>query len=118
MIFKSFKKYSPLVYFFIYMIIKVKEELIMNDQDNKVFKKEYIFLDTDLKTQAETFKFIAQKAVALKIVSSETALIQGFKKREAEGSTGFEDGFAIPHARIKEVKQAAVFVIRFKNEVD
>lgn len=86
--------------------------------DNKILKNDYIFLDVDLKNQQEAFAFIAEKASAMKIVSSKSALVSGFKKREQEGSTGFEDGFAIPHARIKEVKQAAVFVLRFKKAID
>ncbi|WP_236607878.1 fructose PTS transporter subunit IIB [Mycoplasma putrefaciens] len=84
----------------------------------KVCDKDFIFLDVDLKTKRETFEFIAQKASELKILTNKKALVDGFVKREMQGSTGFEDGFAIPHARIKQLKRTAVFVIRFKHEVD
>lgn len=83
-----------------------------------ILKKEHVFLDVEIDSQKDAFKFIAKEAKRLGIVSSETALVKGYENREAEGSTGFEDGFAIPHARIKEAKQAAVFVVRFKDELD
>ncbi|WP_036228467.1 PTS fructose transporter subunit IIABC [Mesoplasma photuris] len=83
-----------------------------------ILKKEYVYLDVDVQNQDQAFDFIAKKAVELGLVTSASALVKGYKNREAEGTTGFEDGFAIPHARIKEVKEAAVFVLRFKNEID
>lgn len=86
--------------------------------NNQVFNKDYIYLNVDLKDQKSVFKFIAEKAFALGLIDSQKSLIQGFEARENEGSTGFEDGFAIPHSRIKEVKQAAVFVVRLKKAID
>ncbi|ATZ16279.1 PTS system fructose-specific IIC component [Entomoplasma freundtii] len=86
--------------------------------NNQVFNKDYIYLDVDLKDQKDAFEFIAEKAYSLNLVASKESLIKGFEARENEGSTGFEDGFAIPHSRIKEVKQAAVFVVRLKKAID
>ncbi|ATZ18900.1 PTS system, fructose-specific IIABC component [Williamsoniiplasma somnilux] len=86
--------------------------------NNKILKKDYIFLDVDVKSQDDAFAFIADQALNMKLITSKKALISGFKNRELEGTTGFEDGFSIPHARIKEVQEAAVFVLRFKNDVD
>jgi PTS system fructose-specific IIC component len=86
--------------------------------NNQVFNKDYIYLNADLKSQREVFEFIAEKAFELDLISSKESLIKGFENRENEGSTGFEDGFAIPHSRIKEVKQAAVFVVRLKKAID
>ncbi|WP_218936933.1 PTS sugar transporter subunit IIA [Spiroplasma alleghenense] len=83
-----------------------------------VFKSEYIFLDQELNSQAEVFNFIAKVADEHQIANDKAALIKGFMAREDEGSTGFEDGFAIPHARIKEVKNPAVIVIRLKTGID
>ncbi|KAF5295637.1 hypothetical protein FQA39_LY12810 [Lamprigera yunnana] len=52
---------------------------------NEVFKMEYVYLDIDLKSQKETFSFIAKKAKELKLVTNEQALIQGFQNREKRG---------------------------------
>jgi len=87
-------------------------------KNNNVFNSKYIFLDETIKNQKDAFEFIAKKAVELDLVTDQKKLVQGYIKREKEGSTGFEDGFAIPHARIKEVKKAAVFVVRFKKPID
>ncbi|QVK09077.1 PTS fructose transporter subunit IIABC [Mycoplasma mycoides] len=87
--------------------------------DNYVFNKDYIFLNVNLKTKQEVFEFIASKAKELKIVTSKKALIDGFKLREAENTTGFEDGFAIPHPKdVKQIKKPAVFVLRFTNPIE
>ncbi|WP_342269131.1 fructose-specific PTS transporter subunit EIIC [Spiroplasma endosymbiont of Aspidapion aeneum] len=85
---------------------------------DKIFKEEFIFLNEEINSKKEAFEFIAQKAFEFKISTSVEALINGLNKREEEGSTGFEDGFAIPHARIKEIVEPAVFVVKFKNGID
>ncbi|WP_339022892.1 fructose-specific PTS transporter subunit EIIC [Spiroplasma endosymbiont of Crioceris asparagi] len=83
-----------------------------------IIKKEYIFLDIEVNNQKEAFSFFAKKAAEFGIVNDEKSLIKGFEDREQESSTGFEEGFAIPHARIPEVKKAAVFFARFKKGID
>ncbi|WP_338970174.1 fructose-specific PTS transporter subunit EIIC [Spiroplasma endosymbiont of Labia minor] len=83
-----------------------------------LLSQNFVFLDEDLKTQDNVFKFIADKAMDAKIISDSSALINGFKKRESEGSTGFEDGFAIPHARIKEANSAAIIIVRTKTGIE
>lgn len=45
-------------------------------------------------------------------------LLKEFIKREEIATTAFEDGFAIPHARIKEITKPAIIITRFQNEVD
>ncbi|WP_342259197.1 fructose-specific PTS transporter subunit EIIC [Spiroplasma endosymbiont of Dioctria linearis] len=83
-----------------------------------IFNKNQIFLDIKLNTQKEVFEFISAKAFELGIVSNQEALITGFKNRETEGTTGFEDGFAIPHARIKEINKSACIFIKLKKEIE
>ncbi|ATZ21891.1 PTS fructose transporter subunit IIABC [Mesoplasma tabanidae] len=86
--------------------------------NGKVLNKNHVFINLDLKTQDEVFKYISKKAFELGYISNEKTLLKGFKKREAESTTGFEDGFAIPHARIKEIIKPAVFYIKLKNEIN
>lgn len=86
--------------------------------NKKILNKNNIFIDVDIKTQNDLFKFVAKKALEFKYVEDEKALIKSFKDREKESTTGFEDGFAIPYARIKGVKQAAIFYIKLKNKID
>lgn len=85
---------------------------------NNIFNEKHIILDSTAKTKEEVFLELAQLAENLGYVSDRNELVKGFEAREKESSTGFEDGFAIPHARINAVTNAAVLFIRFKNDVD
>ncbi len=84
-----------------------------------MLEQKNVFLTKDLKTRDEIFDFISNQAISLKIISktNKTKLIDAFIKRENESTTGFEDGFAIPHARIKEIKTPAIIVVRSSNDV-
>lgn len=81
------------------------------------FKTDFILIDQTFANKNEMFKQIASIAKKYNLINSEEALVQGFEKREAEGTTGFEDGFAIPHARIDEVKEPAIFVVRNTSKI-
>lgn len=76
------------------------------------FTKENVLLDFEFKTKRELFERIASFAKARNIVEDEAKTVAGYEAREAQGTTGFEDGFAIPHARIDGVLEPSVFVIR------
>ncbi|MGL5733000.1 MAG: PTS fructose transporter subunit IIABC, partial [Metamycoplasmataceae bacterium] len=79
-----------------------------------------IFINIDLKTRDEALDFISDKAVSLGIIAknNKQKLIDAFIKREEESTTGFQDGFAIPHARIKEIKKPAIIVVRSSFYLD
>ncbi|WP_368486344.1 fructose-specific PTS transporter subunit EIIC [Spiroplasma sp. DGKH1] len=87
-------------------------------KSNDLFDQEHIILDSQAKTQQEAFVELAELAKKLGCVDEASDLVAGFKAREAESSTGFEDGFAIPHARIKAVKKPAVLFVRYQNPLD
>lgn len=81
----------------------------------EVFKSGHIFFESGLKTKEECLEVLAAHAVELSIGSDKKALLDGFLAREKECTTGFGDGFAIPHTRCDAVKQAGVLVL--KNDV-
>ncbi len=58
--------------------------------------------------------------ISKKIVKSKSAKVieNALLKREAMGTTGFEDGLAIPHAIIENLDNAYLIFIRLKNAVD
>lgn len=86
--------------------------------DKNILNIDQVFIDITVNSQEEAFEFISQKALELKIISSKDALIAGFKTRESEGTTGFEDGFAIPHARIDEVLKPACIVVKLSKGIE
>lgn len=78
----------------------------------------YIFLNEDYKSKQELLSFIAAKAEELNICDTKEGLLEDLLAREAEFSTGLQDGFAIPHARSSHVKKVSVFCIRNKSVLD
>jgi nitrogen PTS system EIIA component len=81
-----------------------------------LLKPEYILLDLDASSKEALFETIASHiapALQLEPKSIEKSLVI----REKLGSTGLGQGVAIPHGRIKQLKQAAGIFIRTRNEV-
>mgnify|MGYP003082207243 CR=1 FL=1 len=77
----------------------------------------HVFLDNPAKTVDEALAFLSAQAVALGIAEDERAVLDAFKAREAEGTTGMMEGFAIPHAKSEAIKQASVMVVKFAGDV-
>lgn len=84
---------------------------------SEIIKPEYVFLDVPAATVDEALDFLAGKAVELGITDDKAAVLDAFKAREAEGSTGM-DGFALPHAKSEAVKEMSVIVARFTGAVE
>ncbi|ADK67650.1 PTS system D-fructose-specific IIA component (F1P-forming), Frc family [Olsenella uli DSM 7084] len=78
----------------------------------------HVFLDNPAKTVDEALAFLSAQAVALGIAEDERAVLDAFKAREAEGTTGMMEGFAIPHAKSEAIKQASVMVVKFAGDVE
>lgn len=78
----------------------------------------HVFLDNPAKTVDEALAFLSAQAVALGIAEDERAVLDAFKAREAEGTTGMMEGFAIPHAKSETIKQASVMVVKFAGDVE
>ncbi len=83
-----------------------------------LFLKDHLILESNAKNQKEAFLEISKLAQKLDAVDKAEDLVKGFENREKETTTGFEDGFAIPHARIKAVKKPMVILSRFKNGIE
>lgn len=79
---------------------------------------EQISAENNLNTKEEFFLRIAEIALKSGIITSEEEVIEGLKAREAKGSTGLLDGFAIPHAQNDTIKRAAVVIVKSTNRVE
>jgi len=77
-----------------------------------------IFIDRTIKNKTELFEIIAQKAIDLGVSDDYDAILQGFEKRESIGSTGFQDGFGIPHCKSEKVKMATPIFIRANEPIE
>jgi PTS system fructose-specific IIA component len=86
--------------------------------NQEIFNINHIYLDVNVGSQKEAFKYIAEKFVESGVSDSAKDCYKGLKHREKEGSTGFNDGIAIPHARIKAIHKAGVFIFKFTNPLE
>ena len=72
-----------------------------------------VMLDCPATTVDEALAALAEKAVSAGLADDAAAVIDAFKAREAEGTTGLMGGFAIPHAKSAAIREAGVLVVRF-----
>ncbi|ATZ16277.1 PTS system fructose-specific IIC component [Entomoplasma freundtii] len=79
--------------------------------------KERVLLELDIKNKDELFAQVAKMALATNIVQDSQELVVAFNNREAEVSTAFENGFAIPHAHSPIILEPAVFFVRFQEPI-
>lgn len=83
---------------------------------SKLVKK--VYFDNSAKDTAEAIEFLSAKAVELGISDDKDAILTAFNEREAQGPTGMTGGFALPHAKSAAVKDVAVVVVKFSDEVE
>lgn len=86
--------------------------------DEGFVKAANVFVGEQLASRDDALTFISSHAVAAGIATDAAALKQAFLKREAEGTTGMMDGFAIPHAKCDAVKTASVMVVKAEGGID
>lgn len=86
--------------------------------DKSVLNKNYMMLDVVASNKLEVLRKIADFAFEQGVVDNADAYYKGLIEREQEVTTGFGDGIAIPHARIKEVIKGALFVAKLREEVE
>lgn len=88
-------------------------------EDLKIlFNKENIFfVDETVENKDDLFKLISNKAYANKYVKSEKDCYEGLAYRENMQSTGFQDGFAIPHCKDDTVISPKLLIFK-TNPID
>ena len=80
-------------------------------------KVENVFVAEDFASRDEALSFISNQAVKAGIASDADAVMNAFLAREAEGTTGMMEGFAIPHAKSDAITEAAVIVVKDESGV-
>lgn len=82
----------------------------MNTTD--IFQPENIIFLNDVSTKEMCLKAIAQHATTLELGNDSEAIYNGFMARESECTTGFGDGFAIPHTRCDAVTNIGLIFVK------
>ena len=80
-------------------------------------KVENVFVAEDFASRDEALSFVSNQAVKAGLASDADAVMNAFLAREAEGTTGMMEGFAIPHAKSDAITEAAVIVVKDESGV-
>ncbi|MGO5451443.1 fructose-specific PTS transporter subunit EIIC [Collinsella sp. LCP19S3_B6] len=75
-------------------------------------KVENVFVAEDFASRDDALSFVSNQAVKAGIADDADAVMNAFLAREAEGTTGMMEGFAIPHAKSDAITEAAVIVVK------
>lgn len=76
-----------------------------------IFNLDYICVNERISSQQEAFVKIAQVAADQNLATDRQSVVDGLSRREQEGSTGFMDGFAIPHTKCAAVQKPGVVIL-------
>lgn len=75
-------------------------------------KAENVFVAENFASRDEALNFVSNQAVKAGVAGDADAVMNAFLAREAEGTTGMMEGFAIPHAKSDAINEAAVIVVK------
>ena len=75
-------------------------------------KVENVFVAENFASRDEALSFVSNQAVKAGVADDADAVMNAFLAREAEGTTGMMEGFAIPHAKSDAITDAAVIVVK------
>ncbi|MDT2757446.1 PTS sugar transporter subunit IIA [Enterococcus asini] len=83
--------------------------------NSSVFEKENILISKEpISDKKDLFKYISRNAKHLNYVLSEQECFDGLMERESQQTTGFQDGFAIPHCKNDTVITPKMFYVKTK----
>ncbi|MCM0598041.1 PTS fructose transporter subunit IIA [Periweissella fabaria] len=83
-----------------------------------MFEPTHIIMDIKGTTQADVLAELATKAYELGVVNDANQLVADYLEREAESTTGFGNGVAIPHSKSSNNKQATILFARADHGVE
>ncbi|WP_208422245.1 PTS sugar transporter subunit IIA [Latilactobacillus fragifolii] len=84
----------------------------------KTFEVDNIYTDIVVGDDKSTALATLAQLFADKNGLDQAALTAGFNAREAESTTGFGNGLAIPHAKVAGLTQPIVGIVTFNTEVN
>ena len=85
---------------------------------NNILNIHHISLNEELVSQQEVFERIAELAVQNGIASSQKKVVEGLLERERLSTTGFLDGFAIPHTQVGEIVRPGIVILSTKHGIE
>lgn len=77
-----------------------------------------IEVNVELSTKEEVFSYLSSLVVSAGYAEDPQAVLAALKAREAEGTTGMMDGFAIPHAKSEAIHKPGIAVLKLARGVE
>ncbi|MFT9214220.1 PTS sugar transporter subunit IIA [Liquorilactobacillus ghanensis] len=84
----------------------------------RLFSLNHIFLNQNLVTKDQVFRYLAQKAVELSLGEDDKLIFDAFQQRELQSSTGMQNGIAMPHAISADILQPGVIYISLSKSIN
>ncbi len=66
----------------------------------------------NIKSKNELFEYISKIIQENNLIDNVDIIFQELQKRESQGSTGFENGIAIPHSMINGLKESVLLFFK------
>ncbi|MEB8132878.1 fructose-specific PTS transporter subunit EIIC [Mammaliicoccus sciuri] len=85
---------------------------------NNLVDSKRVFLNKSFNNKESALEFIAQQSVETNVSDNFNSVFAGLKAREAESSTGMENGIAIPHVSDKSISTSSLIVVKMGNEIE
>lgn len=81
-------------------------------------KIDKIYLNQSFQSQEEVFSFLDSVMLEIGIIENKGTYLEALHERESQSTTGLVDGFAIPHGKSNNIKDAAVIYIRNQEGIE
>lgn len=83
----------------------------------ELFSRNHLLGTIEASSQDDVFRALAARAVELGAARSADDIVADYHEREAEASTGFGGGVAIPHSKTDNVSDAILLFARLRHPV-
>ena len=84
----------------------------------EILTKELVVFPLEASTKEEVLSLLSDALLKEKRISSKETFLEDVLKRETDFSTGFGDGFAIPHGKSKSVLSPSIAVGKCPDAVE
>ena len=84
---------------------------------NNFFSEESIIMDCQSKSKKNVLELISEIASSISITNKDI-VFEKLYEREKLGTTAFGNGIAIPHARIDNLSEAKIIILKLETAID
>jgi PTS system fructose-specific IIA component len=106
-----------------FIVKKLREASLLKDKahekgEKMMITEHQVVIQSPVSSQEGVFETIAELAVQNGIATDTNPVVAGLKQRESQSTTGFQEGFAIPHTKSEAITQPAIIVVRTETKIE